>query len=92
MSEAEARVLIVAQARVKQYKTKKDFHNEKVMYSTTSYLLCKSEVRSKVALYFPTLDLSFLDKELEEFDDEPALELEDATGPSSDTDPPPLAT
>lgn len=42
LSEAEAWVLTVAQARV-EYKTMKDFYNE-VQYGAASYLLSKNEV------------------------------------------------
>lgn len=55
---------------MKAYKKTKDSHDQKVQYGAASYLLGKYKVRSKVTLCFPTLDLSFLDVESANSEDE----------------------
>lgn len=56
------------------------------------YLVGKNEVRSKVVINFPSLDLTFLNMESEESNNESAPGPKDATGPWGDADPPPPAT
>lgn len=91
MSEVEAWITIVALEGVEAYKASKDYHDERIKYSTMTYLIGKDEVRSKVAIHFPGLDLTFLDMESkEEDDDKSALELRANVDPPAIANPPPL--
>lgn len=62
-----------------------------MQYIVATYLISKNKVRSKVAIRFSSLDLTFLNMESEESDDESAPRCKDTAGPSSDTNPPPAA-
>lgn len=92
LSETKARVSTKAQAGVEAFKATKDFHDEKILYGAVDYLLGKNEVRSKVILHFPTSNLSFLDVELKEEDDEGIASESEATADLlATTNPLPIA-
>lgn len=62
----------------------------RIVYAATSYLLGMNEIWSKVALHLPTSNLSILEVESEEEDDEGAISKPEATmDPLATTDPPP---
>lgn len=63
-----------------------------MQYGPTTYLIDQIEVRSKVVIYFLGLDLTFLNIELEELDDNIAPRPKDVLGPLNDLDPPRPAT
>lgn len=74
--------MAVAQDGMEAYKVSKEFHDEKINYSAMTYLIEKNEVRSKVAIRFSSLVLTFLDEESEEEDDDEA-----APEPEADANP-----
>lgn len=90
LSEIEARMVMVAQEGMVAYKATKKCHIDHMQYATVTYLVGKNEIRSKVVICFPALDLIFLNVELEEVNDEFAIGPKDAVGRSGDAVPPPL--
>lgn len=86
LSEAEARVATATQEGVEAYKATKQCHDELINYSTmTCFVGKKNEIRSKVAIRFPGLDLTFLNMDSEEDGNESTL------GPEASTNPPTAA-
>lgn len=81
---AEAWIVTVVLEGMEAYKLFKDYLNQKIDYSTRSYLVGKDEVRSKVATRFSDLDLIFFDDELE-VEDKPTPKPEPTIDPPTPT-------
>lgn len=86
----KARMATAIPEGVEAYKFSKDCKNKKIKYSVEAYLVGKNKVLSKVDICFLGLNLTFLDEESEDKDDEPAPELEIVADPLAATNPPTL--
>lgn len=60
----------MTQESIKAYKSTKECNDERIKYSAMTYHIQKNEVQSKVAIRFPSLDLTILDVDSDEENDE----------------------